>query len=62
MLDSMWAYQFQVQPKLSLEDGRMPLPCQELLWEAKTALQWHHVFQFSACEFRFRTRGDPLIN
>lgn len=49
MLDAMWAYQFQVQPRLSLADGRMPLPCQEVLWEAKTALQWHHIFQFSPC-------------
>ncbi|KAI4723724.1 hypothetical protein E4T49_08549 [Aureobasidium sp. EXF-10728] len=49
-LDTMWAYQFQVQPRLTLEDGRMPLPCQEVLWEAKTALQWHHIFQFSPCK------------
>ncbi|KAI5257095.1 hypothetical protein E4T42_01108 [Aureobasidium subglaciale] len=47
MLDTMWAYQFQVQPRLTLEDGRMPVPCQEVLWEAKTALNWHHIFQFS---------------
>lgn len=47
MLDTMWAYQFQVQPRLTLEDGRIPLPCQEVLWETKSALQWHHIFQFS---------------
>ena len=47
MLDTMWAYQFQVQPKLTLEDGKVQLPCQEVLWEAKTASQWHHVFQYS---------------
>ncbi|THZ74778.1 hypothetical protein D6C84_09287 [Aureobasidium pullulans] len=47
MLDTMWAYHFQVQPRLTLEDGRIPLPCQEVLWETKSALQWHHIFQFS---------------
>ncbi|KEQ62727.1 uncharacterized protein M437DRAFT_34833, partial [Aureobasidium melanogenum CBS 110374] len=47
MLDTMWAYQFQVQPRLTLEDGKMPLPCQEVLWETRGALQWHHIFQFS---------------
>ncbi|CAD0109139.1 unnamed protein product, partial [Aureobasidium uvarum] len=62
MLDTMWAYQFQVQPRLTLEDGRMPLPCQEVLWEAKTALQWHHIFQFSPSNLTLLSSLQSLQN
>ncbi|KAH0359338.1 hypothetical protein KCU89_g19381, partial [Aureobasidium melanogenum] len=62
MLDTMWAYQFQVQPRLTLEDGRMPLPCQEVLWESKTALQWHHIFQFSPSNLTLLSSLQSLQN
>ncbi|KAK6007706.1 hypothetical protein QM012_004520 [Aureobasidium pullulans] len=62
MLDTMWAYQFQVQPRLTLEDGRMPLPCQEVLWETKTALQWHHIFQFSPSNLTLLSSLQSLQN
>lgn len=58
----MWAYQFQVQPRLTLADGRIPLPCQEVLWETKTALQWHHIFQFSPCTSLSTLRSSNLTN
>ncbi|KAH0024135.1 ATP-dependent DNA helicase, partial [Aureobasidium melanogenum] len=62
MLDTMWAYQFQVQPRLTLEDGRMPLPCQEVLWETKGALQWHHIFQFSPSNLTLLSSMQSLQN
>ncbi|KAG9680306.1 ATP-dependent DNA helicase, partial [Aureobasidium melanogenum] len=62
MLDTMWAYQFQVQPRLTLEDGRIPLPCQEVLWESKTALQWHHIFQFSPSNLTLLSSLQSLQN
>ncbi|KAH0357783.1 hypothetical protein KCU83_g9, partial [Aureobasidium melanogenum] len=62
MLDTMWAYQFQVQPRLTLEDGRMPLPCQEVLWETNGALQWHHIFQFSPSNLTLLSSLQSLQN
>lgn len=47
LIDAMWAYQFQVRPRLALEDGTIPLPCQEVLWEAESAVQWRHVYGYS---------------
>jgi hypothetical protein len=39
----MWAFHFQKRPLLSLEDARIPIPCQEVLWEAQTALDWQQL-------------------
>jgi len=47
MLDNMWCYEFQERNLISLVDCKPPLPCQEILWEAESALQWHHVRDFS---------------
>lgn len=46
----MWSYQFQVRPLLSLEDARVPVPCQEVLWEASTPLDWQQLYSVSARE------------
>ncbi|KAL7784031.1 C2H2 transcription factor-like protein [Trichoderma afarasin] len=47
LLDCMWSFQFQVRPLLSLEDARVPVPCQEVLWEASTALDWRQLYSVS---------------
>ncbi|KAL7915557.1 C2H2 transcription factor-like protein [Trichoderma velutinum] len=47
LLDCMWSFQFQVRPLLSLEDARVPIPCQEVLWEASTALDWQQLYNVS---------------
>lgn len=43
MLDCMWTYGYQQRGLLLLEDAKVPVPCQEVLWEAESALQWEHV-------------------
>ena len=43
-LDCMWVFHFQRRPLLSLEDARVPIPCQEVLWEAQTALDWQQLY------------------
>ncbi|KAE9379029.1 hypothetical protein N431DRAFT_396985 [Stipitochalara longipes BDJ] len=43
-LDCMWAFHFQRRPLLSLDDARVPIPCQEVLWEAQTALDWQQLY------------------
>lgn len=43
----MWEYQYQERPILTIEDATVPLPCQEVLWEAENALQWSHVRGYS---------------
>ncbi|KAK4064170.1 transcriptional regulator family: Fungal Specific TF [Trichoderma aggressivum f. europaeum] len=47
LLDCMWSFQFQMRPLLSLEDARVPVPCQEVLWEASTALDWRQLYSVS---------------
>jgi hypothetical protein len=50
---------FQTRPLLSLEDARVPIPCQEVLWEAQTALDWQ---QLHACADRtlFTLFGEDI--
>ncbi|TVY27781.1 Zinc finger protein [Lachnellula hyalina] len=47
LLDCMWAFHFQTCPLLSLEDARAPIPCQEVLWGAKSALDWYQLYSCS---------------
>ena len=47
----MWVYQFQMRPLLSLEDARVPIPCQEVLWEADSALDWQQLYDPSTRKF-----------
>lgn len=47
----MWAFQFQMRPLLSLEDARIPVPCQEVLWEAESSLDWQQLYDSSTREF-----------
>ncbi|KAF2156950.1 hypothetical protein K461DRAFT_7805 [Myriangium duriaei CBS 260.36] len=47
LLDCMWAYGYLERNLLSLEDAKVPVPCQEVLWEAESALQWQHVKSYS---------------
>lgn len=59
LLDCMWAFHFHTRPLLSLEDARVPIPCQEVLWEAQTALDWQ---QLHACADRtlFTLFGEDI--
>ncbi len=56
----MWAFHFQLRPVLRLEDANVPIPCQEVLWEAESALDWQ---QLHACATRMfpDTRGLLLF-
>ncbi|KAF2225846.1 hypothetical protein BDZ85DRAFT_72323 [Elsinoe ampelina] len=47
MLDCMWSYGFGEKTLLTLEDAKVPVPSQEVLWEAESALQWQHVKSYS---------------
>lgn len=40
----MWAFHFQSRPLLALEDATVPIPCQEVLWEADSALDWQQLY------------------
>lgn len=46
LLDCMWSFHFQMRPLLTLEDAKIPIPCQEVLWEAESSLDWE---QLHAC-------------
>jgi hypothetical protein len=50
----MWVFQFQMHPLLFLEDARVPVPCQEVLWEANSALDWQQLYDHST-----RKLSDP---
>lgn len=50
LLDSMMYYHHQRRPVLVLEDVLCPLPCAEVLWEARPAAHWKQVLQCSAPE------------
>jgi len=45
----MWAFHFQMRPLLSLEDAKILIPCQEVLWEAESSLDWQQLY---ACATR----------
>ena len=51
MLDNIWYYELGQRNLLSLDDCKPPLPCQEVLWEAETALQWQHIRGYSVCKW-----------
>lgn len=57
MFDCMWTYGYQERNLLSLEDAKVPVPCQEVLWEADSALQWQHVKSYSIRKFSFKCGG-----
>ncbi|OBT54388.1 hypothetical protein VE04_04292 [Pseudogymnoascus sp. 24MN13] len=44
MLDCMSSFHFGARSVLTLEDARVPLPCQEVLWEAESALDWQQLY------------------
>ncbi|KAL2067831.1 hypothetical protein VTL71DRAFT_15929 [Oculimacula yallundae] len=46
LVDCMWGFHFLDRPQVSNEDKNVPLPCQEVLWEANTVADWAH---FQAC-------------
>ncbi|KAM0154533.1 hypothetical protein ACHAPG_006484 [Botrytis cinerea] len=48
LLDSMWYFHFQVRPSLSLDDSSVSLPCQEVLWEAESAIEWQQLLSCSS--------------
>lgn len=48
LLDCMWNFHFQTRPSLSLEDAKVPIPCQEVLWEAESALDWQQLYSCAA--------------
>ncbi|KAL3419399.1 hypothetical protein PVAG01_09620 [Phlyctema vagabunda] len=48
LLDTMWAFHFQMRPRLSLQDAKLPVPCQEVLWEAQTAREWQQLYSCSS--------------
>lgn len=54
----MWAYQFQLRPLLSLDDAKIPIPCQEVLWEAESALDWQQLY---ACATRMSSDILPVL-
>ncbi|KAF2095955.1 putative C2H2 transcription factor [Rhizodiscina lignyota] len=48
LLDCILAYHINHRPRLEIRDATVPLPCAELLWEAKTAMQWQQALPYSA--------------
>ncbi|KAF5873817.1 putative c2h2 transcription protein [Botrytis fragariae] len=48
LLDSMWYFHFQIRPGLSLDDSSVSLPCQEVLWEAESAIAWQQLLSCSS--------------
>ncbi|RAL58440.1 hypothetical protein DID88_005145 [Monilinia fructigena] len=48
LLDCMWNFHFQIRPSLSLDDGSVLLPCQEVLWEAGSAIDWKQLLSCSS--------------
>lgn len=40
----MWAFHFQMRPLLSLQDAKILIPCQEVLWEAESELDWGQLY------------------
>lgn len=49
----MWAFHFNMRPLLSLEDAKIPIPCQEVLWEAESALDWQQLYACATSTFLF---------
>ncbi|QSZ34784.1 hypothetical protein DSL72_007642 [Monilinia vaccinii-corymbosi] len=48
LLDCMWYFHFQIRPSLSLDDSSVLLPCQEVLWEAASAIEWQQLLSCSS--------------
>jgi len=48
----MWAFHFQKRPLLSLEDACLPVPCQEVLWEAQSGLDWQQLHDCATRKFQ----------
>ncbi|KAH9222808.1 hypothetical protein DL95DRAFT_285815 [Leptodontidium sp. 2 PMI_412] len=57
LLDCMWSFHFQIRPLLTLEDAKVPIPCQEVLWEAETSLDWQQLY---ACAARSASLHDTI--
>lgn len=52
LLDCMWAFHTDCRPLLSLRDAIVPLPCQEVLWEAETASVWRQLQEVATSKSR----------
>jgi hypothetical protein len=61
LLDCMWAFHTDCRPLLSLRDATVPLPCQEVLWEAESALVWRQLFELATSETRLTARVNLLF-
>ncbi|KAH7360640.1 C2H2 transcription factor-like protein [Rhexocercosporidium sp. MPI-PUGE-AT-0058] len=48
LLDCMWSFHFQMRPLLTLGDAKVPIPCQEVLWEAESSLDWQQLYACAA--------------
>ncbi|ESZ93522.1 hypothetical protein SBOR_6103 [Sclerotinia borealis F-4128] len=48
LLDCMWYFHFQLRPSLSLDDSSVLLPCQEVLWESESAIEWQQLLSCSS--------------
>ncbi|KAK0124407.1 hypothetical protein ONS95_009368 [Cadophora gregata] len=48
LLDCMWSFHLQMRPILKLEDAKVPIPCQEVLWEAESSLDWEQLYACAA--------------
>ncbi|TGO46196.1 hypothetical protein BOTNAR_0606g00020 [Botryotinia narcissicola] len=57
LLDSMWYFHFQIRPSLSLDDSSVSLPCQKVLWEAGSAIEWQ---QLRSCSSSSSTLHNAL--
>lgn len=47
LLDCMSGFHFLSRPQTSNEDRNVPLPCQEVLWEASTVLDWDQLYSYA---------------
>ncbi|KAF2758846.1 hypothetical protein EJ05DRAFT_324090 [Pseudovirgaria hyperparasitica] len=47
LVDAMLAYQFDMTPLLSLEHATVAMPCQEVVFEAKSATEWSELYKMS---------------
>jgi len=56
LLDCMWAFHTDCRPLLSLRDATVPLPCQEILWEAESAVVWRQLFELAISEINLTAR------
>ena len=51
LLDCMWAIHTDQPPLVALADATVPLPCQEVLWEADSAVAWRQLYEVSTRKY-----------